>query len=82
MTDNMEKKPFGKIRSMLFPIYGYECKKLIPLALIFTIITREKDLNENFENFINDVFEIFLMKDNLNEKIIIILDDFLKQKVS
>ena len=39
MADNMEKKPFGKIRSMLFPIYGYECKKLIPLALIFLAVS-------------------------------------------
>ena len=39
MDDNVEKKPFGKIRSMLFPIYSYECKKLIPLALIFLAIS-------------------------------------------
>jgi len=39
MADNTEKKPFGKIRSMLFPIYGYECKKLIPLTLIFLAVS-------------------------------------------
>ena len=39
MADNIEKKPFGKVRSMLFPIYGHECKKLIPLALIFLAVS-------------------------------------------
>ena len=37
----MEKnlKPFGKIRSLLFPIYRHEIKKLIPLSLIFLCVS-------------------------------------------
>ena len=37
MDNNL--KPFGKIRSLLFPIYKHEMKKLIPLSLIFLCVS-------------------------------------------
>ncbi len=33
------KKPFGKIRNFLWPIYNYELKKLIPMFTLFFLIT-------------------------------------------
>ena len=36
---NMELKKFGKLRSLLFPIYSHELKKLLPLSLIFLAVS-------------------------------------------
>ena len=37
MDNNL--KPFGKIRSLLFPIYKLEMRKLIPLSIIFLCVS-------------------------------------------
>ena len=39
MDKNVELKKFGKVRSLLFPIYGHELKKLLPLSLIFLAVS-------------------------------------------
>lgn len=34
-----QPKPFGKLRNFLWPIYGYELKKLLPMLALFFIIS-------------------------------------------
>ena len=36
---NCSGKEFGSLRSLLFPIHGYEVKKLLPLSLIFLAVS-------------------------------------------
>lgn len=36
---DVTEKPFGKVRSFLFPIHGFEMKKIIPLLLMFLCIS-------------------------------------------
>ena len=38
-TDSKDQPKFGKLRSMLFPIYSSEFRKFIPLAIIFLCIS-------------------------------------------
>lgn len=34
-----QPKPFGKLRNFLWPIYGYEHKKLVPMLVLFFLIS-------------------------------------------
>ena len=34
-----QPKPFGKLRNFLWPIYGYELRKLLPMLALFFLIT-------------------------------------------
>lgn len=36
---DVTEKPFGKIRSFLWPIHGYELKKVVPLLLMFLCVS-------------------------------------------
>jgi AAA family ATP:ADP antiporter len=44
MSQTASVQEFGKIRSILWPVYGHELKKIIPMILIFFLIT----FNYNF----------------------------------
>lgn len=37
-TQQLQPKPFGKVRNFLWPIYNYELKKLIPMFTLFFLI--------------------------------------------
>jgi AAA family ATP:ADP antiporter len=36
---SLQPKPFSKLRNFLWPIYGYELKKLLPMLALFFLIT-------------------------------------------
>jgi AAA family ATP:ADP antiporter len=38
MLNTKKDQPFGKIRALVWPIYGYELKKLLPMLLILFLI--------------------------------------------
>src|SRR5688572_7138146 len=38
-TTTQERKPFGRIRNLLWPIHGFELKKLIPMFVMFFLIS-------------------------------------------
>ncbi|MEG0036905.1 MAG: NTP/NDP exchange transporter [Victivallaceae bacterium] len=39
MTTKIEEKPFGKLRSLIWPIHNYELKKVLPMFLMFFCIS-------------------------------------------